>query len=135
MSDTASSSRSLNPSSTSDESGKVRADGSSRGGDAGSLHDDQVTVISHQAPIASPMSDSVRRILRGKVSLGDRLGHFELVRYVGGGGMGRVFRALDTRLGRPVALKILSPEQSDDEETLLRFQNEAQSAARLDHDN
>ncbi|NQU26634.1 MAG: serine/threonine protein kinase, partial [Candidatus Nealsonbacteria bacterium] len=41
----------------------------------------------------------------------------------------------DTRLGRPVALKILSPEQSDDEETLLRFQNEAQSAARLDHDN
>jgi len=65
---------------------------------------------------------------------GDRLEHFELVEYVGGGGMGRVFRAFDTRLARPVALKILSPEQAADEETRLRFQNEAQSAARLDHD-
>jgi len=64
---------------------------------------------------------------------GDRLAHFELVRYVGGGGMGRVFCAIDTRLGRTVALKLLPPEQADNEETLLRFQNEAQSAARLDH--
>ena len=66
---------------------------------------------------------------------GDRLGHFELIEYVGGGGMGRVFRAIDTRLGRMVALKILSPEQAADPDTLQRFQNEAQSAARLDHDN
>jgi len=66
---------------------------------------------------------------------GDMLGHFELVEYVGGGGMGRVFRAIDTSLARPVALKVLAPDQAADEETLLRFRNEAQSAARLDHEN
>ena len=135
MTDTASSSRSVNPSPTPDGSGKVRAGGSLPSGDAEPFQDDQPTVISHQDPIDNPLTDSVRRILRGGVSPGDRLGHFELVRYVGGGGMGRVFRALDTRLGRPVALKVLSPEQATDEETLLRFQNEAQLAARLDHDN
>ncbi|HEY2882728.1 MAG TPA: protein kinase, partial [Pirellulales bacterium] len=54
---------------------------------------------------------------------------------VGGGGMGAVFKALDTMLNRIVAVKVLSQEQSSDEETLRRFQNEAQSAARLDHDN
>ena len=66
---------------------------------------------------------------------GDRLGHFDLEEYIGGGGMGRVFRGLDTRLARQVAVKILAPEHADDEETRLRFQNEAQSAARLDHEN
>ena len=66
---------------------------------------------------------------------GDRLGQFELVEYTGGGGMGRVFRAIDTRLARSVALKILPPEQASDADALQRFQNEAQSAARLDHDN
>ena len=41
----------------------------------------------------------------------------------------------DTRLARTVALKVLAPDQAADRDTLLRFQNEAQSAARLDHDN
>jgi serine/threonine-protein kinase len=81
------------------------------------------------------MSDSTCRILEGRVMPGDRLGQFELVEYVGGGGMGRVFRATDTHLGRTVALKILPPEQATDPDALQRFQNEAQSAARLDHDN
>jgi serine/threonine-protein kinase len=99
--------------------------------------DDQPTFISRRPPLAppSPASDSVARILQGKVLPGDRLEHFELIEYVGGGGMGRVYRALDTRLARSVALKVLPPEQAADEETRLRFQNEAQSAARLDHDN
>ncbi len=66
---------------------------------------------------------------------GDRIGHFELVEYVGGGGMGRVFRAVDTHLGRTVALKVLPPEQAAVADTLQRFQNEAQSTARLDHEN
>jgi serine/threonine-protein kinase len=66
---------------------------------------------------------------------GDQLGHFELVEYIGGGGMGRVFRAYDTKLARYVAVKVLSPEQAADAETRIRFQNEAQSAARLDHEN
>ena len=86
-------------------------------------------------PPADSRSDSVMRILHGRILPGERLGHFELLKYVGGGGMGKVFRALDTRLARSVALKILSPEHAADRETVLRFQNEAQSAARLDHDN
>ena len=100
------------------------------------LGDDQPTVISQRGamPSESP-SDSVMRILHGRILPGERLGHFEFLQYVGGGGMGKVFRALDTRLNRSVALKILSPEHATDRETVLRFQNEAQSAARLDHEN
>jgi serine/threonine-protein kinase len=66
---------------------------------------------------------------------GDRLGDYELLEFVGGGGMGRVYRARDVRLDRVVALKVLTPDQASDPNTLLRFQNEAQSAARLDHQN
>jgi serine/threonine-protein kinase len=97
---------------------------------------DEPTIITGRPPIPAPaMSDSTCRLLEGRVMPGDRLGQFELVEYVGGGGMGRVFRATDTHLGRTVALKILPPEQATDPDALQRFQNEAQSAARLDHDN
>lgn len=63
------------------------------------------------------------------------LGPYRLDAFIGGGGMGAVFRALDTTLDRTVAVKVLARRQSDDEETLRRFRNEAQSAARLDHEN
>jgi len=97
---------------------------------------DQPTIITSSSPTPPPaISDSAYRILEGRVMPGDRLGHFELVEYVGGGGMGRVFRAIDTRLGRTVALKVLVPDQATDADALQRFQNEAQSSARLDHDN
>ena len=48
--------------------------------------------------------------------------------------MGRVYRALDTRLGRTVALKVLSRDQVGELDTLMRFRNKAQSAARLNHE-
>jgi serine/threonine-protein kinase len=97
---------------------------------------EQPTIVTNEPPIPAPAnSDSGSRILDGRVALGDRLGHFELVEYVGGGGMGRVFRAIDTRLGRHVALKILPPELAAGADALQRFHNEAQSAARLDHEN
>src|ERR1041384_6561709 len=70
----------------------------------------------------------------GETLIGRRLEHYELVEFVGGGGMGAVFRANDSRLGRTVAVKVLSRD-STDEETIRRFRNEAQSAARLDHPN
>ena len=115
----------------------VRADGSSgtaRGG--AKLSADDRTIITTSPPIPAPAaSDSVSRILDGRVMPGDRIGHFDLVEYVGGGGMGRVFRAIDTKLGRTVALKVLPPEQAAGADALQRFQNEAQSAARLDHEN
>jgi serine/threonine-protein kinase len=64
--------------------------------------------------------------------LGARLDHFELLDSIGVGGMGRVFRARDTRLDRLVALKVLSPELSNDPEICRRFEQEAKAAARLD---
>jgi len=70
-----------------------------------------------------------------RVGPGSRLGSFELLECVGGGGMGRVYRARDLVLDRIVAVKVLSREQAADAETLLRFRNEALSAARLNHEN
>lgn len=66
---------------------------------------------------------------------GLELGHFVLEERIGRGGMGAVFRAIDKRLDRVVALKILSSELSTDPEAVQRFQNEARAAAKLDHDN
>lgn len=93
--------------------------------------DDQPTVISSLPPIV-PHEQGI-----GSDHLlpGDRLEHFEVVELIGGGGMARVYRALDTRLSRPVALKVLTREQAADPDTRQRFQNEAQSTAQLDHDN
>ncbi|MDA7979367.1 MAG: serine/threonine protein kinase [Pirellulales bacterium] len=64
---------------------------------------------------------------------GQMLEHFELREFIGGGGMGVVFRAYDTRLKRTVALKVLSPDAASQPDVLKRFRVEAESAARLDH--
>ena len=96
----------------------------------------QQTVISKQPPITEAALVGPRGSSElGRALEGERLGHFELREFVGGGGMGAVFRAFDTQLGRTVAVKVISREQSADEETRRRFRNEAQSAARLDHEN
>ncbi|TWU15212.1 serine/threonine-protein kinase [Allorhodopirellula heiligendammensis] len=63
---------------------------------------------------------------------GQRLNHFELLEQIGGGGMGAVFRAVDDRLGRTVAVKVV-PFAEGDPDLQRRFRNEAQSAAKLDH--
>ncbi len=66
---------------------------------------------------------------------GVELDHFRIEERIGLGGMGAVFRAVDTRLQRHVALKLLAPSQSYDDSSVKRFQNEARAAARLDHEN
>jgi len=66
---------------------------------------------------------------------GVELGHFVMEERIGRGGMGAVFRAVDKRLGRVVAVKVLTAEHSSDPEAVMRFQNEARAAARLDHEN
>ena len=70
----------------------------------------------------------------GRALLGTQLEHFHLEEFVGGGGMGAVFRATDEKLGRTVAVKVLSRNRKDTD-SLRRFTNEAQNAARLDHPN
>ncbi len=71
----------------------------------------------------------------GRALEGQQLDHVLLEQFVGGGGMGAVFRAWDTDLHRVVAVKVLSTMQAGDEESQRRFQTEARSAARLDHPN
>jgi TolB-like protein len=66
---------------------------------------------------------------------GARLGHYELVEQIGEGGMGVVWRALDERLGRDVAVKVLPDELAQDPERLARFEREAQAVAALNHPN
>ncbi|WP_437187653.1 serine/threonine protein kinase [Planctomicrobium sp. SH668] len=66
---------------------------------------------------------------------GVSLGHFQIEERIGRGGMGAVFRAVDKRLGRVVAVKVLTTEHSSDPEAVQRFENEARAAAKLDHEN
>src|SRR6476620_9261811 len=96
---------------------------------------DDKTVITKRPPMPLEQMPTGTLLANPAASLtGTRLEHYELVEFVGGGGMVSVYRATDTRLGRTVAVKVLSRDQGD-EETIRRFQIEAQSAARLDHPN
>ena len=68
-------------------------------------------------------------------SSGARLGPYQLGAAIGAGGMGEVYRAHDSRLGRDVAVKILPADVADDPERLRRFEREARAAAALNHPN
>ena len=66
---------------------------------------------------------------------GTRLHAYEITDAIGAGGMGRVYRARDTRLGRDVAIKVLPPDVAIDADRLVRFEREAQILASLNHPN
>jgi Tol biopolymer transport system component len=70
-----------------------------------------------------------------RLEAGSRLGPYEISGPIGVGGMGEVYRARDTRLGREVAIKVLPREVSADAERLARFEREARSASALNHRN
>lgn len=89
------------------------------------------TVLSKSVPVAAVRPDEgFAGTLRGR-----KLGHYELIEPIGVGGMAAVIRARDAHLDRTVALKILPPEMAADPEVVMRFQQEARAAARLDHEN
>jgi serine/threonine protein kinase/TolB-like protein len=67
------------------------------------------------------------------LTAGARLAHYEITAAIGAGGMGEVYRATDTKLGRDVALKVLPAEMAGDPERLERFRREAKALAALDH--
>src|SRR5262245_6615781 len=72
---------------------------------------------------------------RAAIAAGARLGHYEIVAMIGRGGMGEVYRARDTKLGRAVALKILPESFTGDPERVARFRREAHMLASLNHPN
>ncbi|MEZ6136001.1 MAG: serine/threonine-protein kinase [Pirellulaceae bacterium] len=103
--------------------------------DSPPVNEDDKTVIS-QRPIAPP-EEFYRAMPLAELAAmleGKQLDHFLVETMIGGGGMGAVFRGVDMRLDRVVAIKVI-PGSKRDPETLRRFRLEAQAAARLDHPN
>ncbi len=76
-----------------------------------------------------------RKEASAELKAGVSLGPYEIVAQIGAGGMGEVYKARDTRLGRDVAIKVLPAGFADDAERLKRFEREAKATAALSHPN
>jgi serine/threonine-protein kinase len=85
----------------------------------------------------SPAVGEVAEMIRESITLekGKYLGHYEIIKQIGAGGMGEVYLAKDTKLDRHVAIKILNERLSRDESNLRRFIQEAKAASALNHPN
>ncbi|MBQ9799902.1 MAG: serine/threonine protein kinase, partial [Thermoguttaceae bacterium] len=107
--------------------------------------EDERTVVSRTPPVESerkseasgsvgPEGDALDGADGGALKPGAQFGHFVVTKYIGGGGMGRVYEGRDTALDRKVAIKVLPRQRAQDVGTVARFLNEAKSAARLNHE-
>src|SRR5262249_35145355 len=87
--------------------------------------------------LTAVVNDAAHEILDDEAEsfLGQQVGPFKITARIGSGGMGEVFLAQDTRLGRKVALKLLKGEYTKDEDRLRRFQQEARAVSALNHPN
>jgi eukaryotic-like serine/threonine-protein kinase len=89
--------------------------------------------------IESPALDVAAQVMAREqvaaLQAGKTLSHYKIISPLGAGGMGEVYRALDTRLGREVAIKLLPDVFSTDKHRLRRFEQEARAAGKLNHPN
>jgi serine/threonine protein kinase/Tol biopolymer transport system component len=88
--------------------------------------------------LVTPAMEVAARVLdqgSGRSMIGRQLGSYRVVSLIGSGGMGEVYQAHDTKLGRDVAIKVLPPAFTNDPERLSRFQREARLLASLNHPN
>lgn len=88
--------------------------------------------------ISEPIIKDIAPLLIAKNEyslIGQKLAHYRIISSLGAGGMGKVYLAEDTKLGRKVALKTLPPEYCDDSNLVQRFKTEAHAAANLNHPN
>ena len=83
----------------------------------------------------SPDAPTTMCRMNDALSPGTRLGPYEIDNLIGAGGMGQVYRAHDSRLGRNVAIKTLSGAGASDPDLIRRFETEARAAGGLDHPN
>ncbi len=103
------------------------------GGDATEFDGSQPsTRVAGQAPSRAADINTTPRPLLTRHA---RVDHFEVIRLVGRGGMGEVYLARDTRLGRKVALKVVRPQALGDDQAIRRFLFEAKVTARFSHPN
>ncbi|MBR5243417.1 MAG: serine/threonine protein kinase, partial [Thermoguttaceae bacterium] len=107
--------------------------------------EDERTVVSRTSPVeVEPRNEGAAKFDAeddaldggdgGALKPGATFGHFVVTKYIGGGGMGRVYEGRDTALDRKVAIKVLPRQRAQDVGTVARFLNEAKSAARLNHE-
>ena len=88
--------------------------------------------------IEEPVVDEAARLLatdHANAMVGQRIGHYRIISLLGSGGMGEVYLAEDSQLGRKVAIKILPLQFSQDRDRVRRLQQEARAASALNHPN
>jgi eukaryotic-like serine/threonine-protein kinase len=88
-----------------------------------------------ERPAVSEVAAEILKDDRCRQQAGRMLNHYTVLRWIGAGGMGEVYLAEDTRLGRKVAIKLLPDKFTGDEERLRRFEHEACAASTLNHPN
>jgi serine/threonine protein kinase/Flp pilus assembly protein TadD len=86
-------------------------------------------------PAIGEMADVILEAGNNRLGAGQRVANYKVISEVGAGGQGVVYKAVDTKLGRTVALKLLPPELTLDSNRLKRFQQEARTVAGLNHPN